>query len=109
MLPIQVGLTFVILYRNLGAAPSMTTLFTTVLVMVGNTPSTNSQEKLHSKIMEAKDLRIKATSETLKSTRVLKLHSWEGTFFKKIKELRETERHWLKRYLYTCLAMAFLF
>ena len=109
LLPVQVGLALVILYRNLGAAPSMTALFATVLVMVGNTPLAKRQEKLHSKIMEAKDSRIKATSETLKSMRVLKLHSWEDTFLNKIKELRETERHWLKRYLYTCSAVAFLF
>ncbi|KAM7488728.1 hypothetical protein LguiB_026212 [Lonicera macranthoides] len=50
------------------------------------------QERLHSKIMEAKDSRIKATSETLKSMRVLKLHSWESTFLKKLLKLRETER-----------------
>lgn len=109
LLPVQVGLALVILYRNLGAAPSMTALFATVLVMVGNTPLAKRQERLHSKIMEAKDSRIKATSETLKSMRVLKLHSWEDTFLNKIKELRETERHWLKRYLYTCSAVAFLF
>ncbi|KAM7488723.1 hypothetical protein LguiB_026207 [Lonicera macranthoides] len=53
------------------------------------------QERLHSKIMEAKDSRIKATSETLKSMRVLKLHSWESTFLKKLLKLRETERSWL--------------
>ena len=109
LLPIQVILALVILYRNLGAAPSMAALFATVLVMVGNTPLANKQEQLHSKIMEAKDLRIKATSETLKSMRVLKLHSWEPTFLKKILELRKTERSWLKRYLYTCSAVAFLF
>ncbi|KAG5604952.1 hypothetical protein H5410_026444 [Solanum commersonii] len=57
----------------------------------------------------SKDVRIKATSETLKSMRVLKLHSWESTFLKKLLQLRENERGWLKRYLYTCSAVAFLF
>lgn len=104
LLPVQVALALVILYRNLDAA-----LFATILVMVSNTPLANMQETLHSKIMEAKDSRIKATSETLKSMRVLKLHSWEPTFLKKILQLRETERGWLKKYLYTCSAVAFLF
>ncbi|KAL1808203.1 hypothetical protein DCAR_0727609 [Daucus carota subsp. sativus] len=109
LLPVQVALALVILYRNLGAAPSFAALFATILVMVSNTPLANMQESLHSKIMESKDSRIKATSETLKSMRVLKLHSWEPTFLKKILQLRETERGWLKKYLYTCSAVAFLF
>uniref|UniRef100_A0A803PH73 ABC-type xenobiotic transporter n=1 Tax=Cannabis sativa TaxID=3483 RepID=A0A803PH73_CANSA len=109
LLPLQVFLALVILYWNLGAAPSAAALLATVMVMVCNTPLANMQENLHSKIMEAKDSRIKVTSETLKSMRVLKLHSWEPTFLKKILELRKNERSWLKRYLYTCSAVAFLF
>ncbi|XP_049404228.1 putative ABC transporter C family member 15 [Solanum stenotomum] len=109
LLPVQVTFALLILYRNLGAAPSIAALLSTIFVMVSNTPLANMQEKLHSKIMEAKDVRIKATSETLKSMRVLKLHSWESTFLKKLLQLRENERGWLKRYLYTCSAVAFLF
>nr|XP_023872873.1 putative ABC transporter C family member 15 [Quercus suber]POE85287.1 abc transporter c family member 3 [Quercus suber] len=109
LLPVQVILALIILYRNLGAAPSIAALFATVLVMVCNTPLANMQERLHSKIMEAKDSRIKVTSETLKSMRVLKLHSWEPSFLKKLLHLRETERSWLKKYLYSCSAVAFLF
>ncbi|KAJ0037798.1 hypothetical protein Pint_23652 [Pistacia integerrima] len=109
LLPVQVFLALVILYRNLGAAPAAAALFSTILVMVSNTPLANRQERLHSKIMEAKDSRIKATSETLKSMRVLKLLSWESTFLKKLLQLREIERLSLKKYLYTCSAVAFLF
>ncbi|KAF9600270.1 hypothetical protein IFM89_005856, partial [Coptis chinensis] len=109
LLPVQVFLALAILYRNLGWAPSLAALFATMLVMVSNTPLARLQEKFHSKIMEAKDSRIKATSETLKSMRVLKLHSWENTYLKNILKLRETERSWLKRYLYLCAAVAFLF
>ncbi|XP_059316383.1 putative ABC transporter C family member 15 [Lycium ferocissimum] len=109
LLPVQVIFALLILYRNLGAAPSAAALLSTIFVMVSNTPLANMQEQLHSKIMEAKDVRIKTTSETLKSMRVLKLHSWESTFLKKLLQLRENERGWLKRYLYTCSAVAFLF
>ncbi|MCD9642461.1 hypothetical protein HAX54_029292 [Datura stramonium] len=109
LLPVQVIFALLILYRNLGAAPAAAALLSTIFVMVSNTPLANMQEQLHSKIMEAKDVRIKATSETLKSMRVLKLHSWESTFLKKLLQLRENERGWLKRYLYTCSAVAFLF
>ncbi|KAL7135023.1 hypothetical protein ABFS83_11G065400 [Erythranthe nasuta] len=109
LLPVQVTFALVILYKNLGAAPSFAALFTTIFVMISNTPLANMQESLHTKIMEAKDSRIKATSETLKSMRVLKLHSWESKFLKKLLHLRETERGYLKKYLYTSSAVAFLF
>ncbi|KAL5717757.1 hypothetical protein ACHQM5_010725 [Ranunculus cassubicifolius] len=109
LLPVQVFLALVILYRNLGPAPSIVAIFATVLVMVSNTPLAGLQQKFHSKIMEAKDARIKATSETLKSMRVLKLHSWEMAFLKNIMKLRGIERNWLKKYLYLCAAIAFLF
>ncbi|GFS29526.1 multidrug resistance-associated protein 9 [Actinidia rufa] len=109
LLPLQVILALIILYRNLGAAPAFAALLATILVVVSNTPLANMQERLHSKIMDAKDSRIKSTSESLKSMRVMKLHSWESTFLKKLLQLRETERNWLKRYLYTCSAVAFFF
>ncbi|KAM7273630.1 hypothetical protein ACFE04_028294 [Oxalis oulophora] len=109
LLPIQVFLALVILYWNLGAAPAFAALLSTVLVMINNTPLVNKQKKFHSKIMEAKDSRIKATSETLKTMKVLKMHSWESRFLNKILLIRESERNWLKKYLYTSSAVAFLF
>ncbi|KAL3728631.1 hypothetical protein ACJRO7_033246 [Eucalyptus globulus] len=109
LVPVQVLLALVILYRNLGAAPTIAALSSTIFVMVSNTPLVKVQKRHHSKIMEAKDARMKVTSETLKSMRVLKLHSWEPTFLKKILQLREMELILLKRYLYTCSAVAFLF
>lgn len=109
LLPIQVIFALLILYRNLGAAPSVAALLTTVFIMISNIPLANLQERLHTKIMEEKDKRIKATSETLKSMRVLKLHSWESAFLNKLLKFRDTERGWLKKYLYTRSAAAFLF
>ncbi|XP_038694117.1 putative ABC transporter C family member 15 isoform X2 [Tripterygium wilfordii] len=109
LLPVQIFLALVILYWNLGLLPAVAALSSTILVMVSNTPLARMQEKFHLKIMEAKDSRVKATSETLKSMRVLKLHSWESTFSDKIFQLRGTESNWLKKYLYTCSAVAFLF
>ncbi|XP_027342453.1 putative ABC transporter C family member 15 [Abrus precatorius] len=109
LLPVQIVLALVILYINLGYTPSIAAFGVTILVMVCNTPLANMQENLHSKIMEAKDSRIKVTSETMKNIRILKLHSWETTFLQKLLQLRETERRWLQKYLYTCSAIATLF
>ena len=92
LLPVQVILALIILYRNLGAAPSFAALFATLLVMLCNTPLVKMQKRLHSKIMEPKDSRIKVTVENLKSMRILKLHSWEPSFLKKLLHLRETEK-----------------
>lgn len=109
LLPVQVLLALIILYMNLGFAPSMAALISTILVMIVNTPLANMQKDFQTKVMESKDSRIKATSEILKSMRVLKLHSWESNFKKKLIALREKEQNWLKKYLYTCSSIAFLF
>ncbi|KAI8022794.1 ABC transporter C family member 5 [Camellia lanceoleosa] len=45
LLPVQVFLALIILYGSLGAAPSMVALFTTVLVMVCNTPLAKMQKR----------------------------------------------------------------
>ncbi|CAL0324898.1 unnamed protein product [Lupinus luteus] len=109
LLPVQVILALVILYINLGYTPSIAALVVTILVMVCNTPLANMQENLHSKVMEAKDSRIKVTSETMKNMRILKLHSWESIFLQKLLQLRDTESKWLQKYLHICSAIATLF
>ncbi|KAI3816745.1 hypothetical protein L1987_16449 [Smallanthus sonchifolius] len=109
LLPVQVLLALIILYTNLGFFPSLAALVSTVLVIIINTPLAKMQKDFQTKVMESKDSRIKATAEILKSMRVLKLHSWESNFKKKLIDLREKERNWLKKYLYTCSAIAFLF
>ncbi|CAD6231298.1 unnamed protein product [Miscanthus lutarioriparius] len=80
-----------------------------VLIMVSNTPLAKSQKNLNMKIMEAKDSCIKATAEALKSMRILKLHAWETAYLDKLLKLRDVERGLLRRYLYTCSAITFLF
>ncbi|OQU86955.1 putative ABC transporter C family member 15 isoform X3 [Sorghum bicolor] len=109
LLPLQVSLALVILYHSLGMAASLSAVFATVLIMVSNTPLAKSQKNLNMKIMEAKDSRIKATAEALKSMRILKLHAWETAYLDKLLKLRDVERGLLRRYLYTCSAIAFLF
>ncbi|XP_015688097.2 putative ABC transporter C family member 15 [Oryza brachyantha] len=109
LLPLQISLALAILYRSLGAMASLSAVLATVLVMVSNTPLAKSQENLNMKIMEAKDSRIKAMAEAMKSMRILKLHAWETAYFNNLLKLRDTERGWLRRYLYTCSAIAFLF
>ncbi|KAE8776587.1 ABC transporter C family member 3 [Hordeum vulgare] len=109
LLPLQIFLALGIMYRSLGAMASLSVVLVTVLVMVSNTPLANSQQNLNMKIMEAKDSRVKAMVEAMKSMRILKLHAWEIAYLDKLLKLRDVERGWLRKYLYMCSAIAFLF
>ncbi|KAK9673866.1 hypothetical protein RND81_12G194700 [Saponaria officinalis] len=109
LFPLQVLFALVILYMNLGFAPSLAAFSSTVLVMVCNCPLASIQKRLQTNIMDAKDSRVSSTSETIKNVRILKLLSWESFFVKKLLRLRQVEESRLSKYLYTCSAVAFLF
>jgi len=98
MCVLQVALALFILYRSVGVA-SMAALVATVIVMLLNHPVASLQEKFQGKVMEFKDKRMKATSETLKNMRILKLQAWEMKFLSKIIQHRRTEEIWLKKFL----------
>ncbi|CAL4951906.1 unnamed protein product [Urochloa decumbens] len=108
LVPLQVGMALFVLYSTLGLA-SLAALGATVVVMVANVPPGQMQEKFQQKLMDCKDVRIKATSEILRNMRILKLQGWEMKFLSKIIELRKTETNWLKRYLYTSTLATFVF
>ncbi|KAK7333411.1 hypothetical protein VNO80_30181 [Phaseolus coccineus] len=98
MCVLQVALALLILYRSIGVA-SIAALAATVIVMLLNLPVGSWQEKFQGKVMEFKDKRMKATSETLKNMGILKLQAWEMKFLSKIIQLRRTEEIWLKKFL----------
>uniref|UniRef100_A0A453EBB7 ABC transporter C family member 13 n=1 Tax=Aegilops tauschii subsp. strangulata TaxID=200361 RepID=A0A453EBB7_AEGTS len=97
-----------ILYSTLGVA-SLAALGATIVVMLANVPPMKMQEKFQQKLMDCKDVRMKATSEILRNMRILKLQGWEMKFLSKIIDLRTTETSWLKKYLYTSTAATFVF
>ncbi|KAF9610290.1 hypothetical protein IFM89_021851 [Coptis chinensis] len=108
MIPMQVILALLILYKNLGMA-SIATLVATILVMLANFPLGKLQEKFQGKLMESKDARMKTTSEILRNMRILKLQGWEMKFLSKVVELRKNEEGWLKKYVYTSAVTTFVF
>ncbi|XP_019101462.1 PREDICTED: ABC transporter C family member 3 isoform X2 [Camelina sativa] len=108
MVLLQVGLALWILYRNLGLA-SIAALVATILVMLVNFPFGRMQERFQEKLMEAKDSRMKSTSEILRNMRILKLQGWEMKFLSKIFELRKSEEGWLKKYVYNSAVISFVF
>ncbi|XP_010914891.1 ABC transporter C family member 3 [Elaeis guineensis] len=108
MVVLQVTLALLILYSCLGLA-SLAALAATFVVMLGNVPLGKVQEKYQEKMMESKDIRMKATSEILRNIRILKLQGWEMKFLSKIIELRKTETNWLKKYVYAFAITTFVF
>lgn len=108
MVLVQVTLALIILYKNLGLA-AVAALVTTILVMLANLPLASLEEKYQNGLMKSKDKRMKATSEILRNMRILKLQAWEMKFLSKVRELRETEAGWLKKYVYTRAMMSFVF
>jgi ABC-type multidrug transport system fused ATPase/permease subunit len=96
MLPVQVSLAIFILHQNLGKG-AFAGLAATFGVMALNIPVTCILKRMQMKIMASKDARMKATSEVLKSIRILKLQAWDTRYLKKIEELREVEygRLWM--------------
>ncbi|CAI0400520.1 unnamed protein product [Linum tenue] len=109
MLPIQISLAIYILRTNLGAPGSLAALAATLLVMSCNVPLTRMQKSYQTKIMEAKDGRMKATSEVLRNMKTIKLQSWDSQFLGKLKCLREVERSWLWKSLRLTAITAFIF
>jgi len=94
MLPIQISLAIYILQTKLGLG-SVAALAATFTVMACNIPLTRTQKKYQSKIMEAKDSRMKSTSEVLRNMKTIKLQAWDNQFLNKLESLRKIEYEWL--------------
>uniref|UniRef100_A0A1J3EAZ1 ABC-type xenobiotic transporter n=1 Tax=Noccaea caerulescens TaxID=107243 RepID=A0A1J3EAZ1_NOCCA len=90
MLPIQISSAIFILQKHLGLG-ALAALVTTFIVMACNYPLTKIQRNYQSDIMNAKDERMKATSEILKNMKILKLQAWDNQFLNKVKRLRKKE------------------
>ncbi|XP_072955852.1 putative ABC transporter C family member 15 [Typha angustifolia] len=108
MLPIQVSLAIYVLHKNLGLG-ALVGLAATVIIMALNIPLTRIQKRFQSKIMESKDDRMKATSEVLRSMKILKLQAWDIEYLHKLEDLRGTEYNWLWKSLRLQAFTTFIF
>ncbi|XP_076921706.1 putative ABC transporter C family member 15 [Bidens hawaiensis] len=108
MLPIQISSAMFILYINLGMG-SFVGLAAMIILMSGNIPLTRAQKWYQSKIMEAKDARMKSTSEVLRNIKTLKLQAWDTHYLKKLQGFRKAEYDWLWKSLKLNAAGAFIF
>ncbi|KAK8945563.1 ABC transporter C family member 9 [Platanthera guangdongensis] len=108
MLPIQISLAINVLHQNLGLG-AFAGLAATIIIMMVNIPLTQKQKKFQSKIMEAKDDRMKSTSEVLRNMKILKLQALDTQYLHKLETLRETECGWLWKSLRLQAISAFIF
>ncbi|KAL7258474.1 hypothetical protein ACSBR1_004578 [Camellia fascicularis] len=107
-LPIQISLAIFILHSNLGLG-SLVALAATLVVMACNIPITRVQKTYQSKIMEAKDSRMKGTSEVLRNIKILKLQAWDNQYLHKLESLRKTEYNCLWKSLRLSAISSFIF
>ena len=108
-LPVQVLLASIILYRNLGGAPSTAASFATVLVMVCNTPLAKMQKKASLKDYGSQGCKNQSEFRNFEEYESVEAVFMAIHFLKNLLHLRETKRNWLKRYPFASSAMAFLF
>ncbi|KAI3867925.1 hypothetical protein MKW92_035571 [Papaver armeniacum] len=83
IVPLQVILALLLLYRNVGVA-SFAALLVTVLVILANIALGRLQGTLQRKLMESKDERMKTMTEIIRNMKILKLQGWEMRFLSKV-------------------------
>jgi ATP-binding cassette subfamily C (CFTR/MRP) protein 1 len=108
MLPIQLSLAVYVLHQNLGIG-AWAGLAATLVIMACNIPLTRMQKRLQGKIMVAKDNRMKATTEVLRSMKILKLQAWDMKYLQNLEALRGEEYNWLWRSVRLSALTTFIF
>lgn len=108
MLPMQIILALLILYKNVGIA-SLATLIATIISIVVTVPLAKLQEEYQENLMNAKDDRMRKTSECLRNMRILKLQAWEDRYRLRLEEMRNVEFKWLRKALYSQAFITFFF
>lgn len=105
---LQLCFALAILCHAVGLA-TIAAMVVIVFTVLCNAPLAKLQHKFQTKLMEAQDERLKATSEALVSMKVLKLYAWETHFKKVIEGLREVEYKWLSAFQLRKAYNSFLF
>ena len=97
--PIEIGLSIVLLYRLLGYS-SIAGIGVMIFLLPINILIAKGFSKYQKRIMAATDARIHVTNEVLQNIRIIKFFAWEQRFEHIVDEKRATElRHLRNRYI----------
>lgn len=94
-IPFQIAVTLYLLYAQVGLAFLAGVAFTIILIPI-NKFIANKIGSLSTKMMAAKDNRVKLMMEILRGMRTIKLHVWESYFSRVITKIRDQELKYLK-------------
>lgn len=106
--PVQLTLSMVLLYQQLGMA-----IFAGLGVMLINVPFNGwiaiKLRELQQIVMRQKDKRIKLLMEIFNGIRIIKIHAWEEPFKKRTEKIRGDEMKSLRRQTWFATAITFAF
>ncbi|KAF9091354.1 hypothetical protein BGX23_005238 [Mortierella sp. AD031] len=90
ILPLQITLAILFLYRILGWS-ALAGVFTMTCFVPFNLYLTSKVEKIQDDLMKATDKRAELMNELLQAIRIIKFFSWERNFYGKVDQARELE------------------
>ncbi|KAJ6329137.1 hypothetical protein OIU77_010753 [Salix suchowensis] len=97
LMPLQVSVGLVLLYKALGSS-TITALIGTLVAIVFAVYSNRRNNMFQRNVMINRDSRMKATNEMLNYIRVIKFQVWEDHFNKRIQNFRDSEFGWISKF-----------
>ncbi|KAL3759959.1 hypothetical protein ACHAWU_000582 [Discostella pseudostelligera] len=98
--PIQIVISLVLIYRQVGNATWVGVGFMIALVPV-NGFVFSKVSQMRRRVLQYSDARVKMVNEILAGVRIIKFYAWEGPFGKEVARLREKELQALTTLAYT--------
>ncbi|RWR72521.1 ABC transporter C family member 8 isoform X2 [Cinnamomum micranthum f. kanehirae] len=95
--PLLLAFAITVVFGTVGLA-TLPGLIPLIICGLFNIPLAKNWKNCQSRFMEARDQRLRATSEVLNSFKIIKLQSWEEKFKNLIDTLQDREFKWLKEF-----------
>ncbi|KAJ7977557.1 ABC transporter C family member 14 [Quillaja saponaria] len=103
MMPVQVSISLVLLYKYLGLAV-ITTMLGIIGILMFIIICIKNNNFFQFNVMMNRDTRMKSVNEMLNYMRVIKFQAWEEHFNNKIQSSRQSEFEWLTKFTYSIAA-----
>lgn len=105
--PFRIVTTLALLWQHLGPS-CLATVVVMVLITLATAYVARLCDKLQEKKMAFKDTRLRQISEILNGIKVLKLSAWEPPFMEKVRQTRDRELTYLRKFALLDSAFGFL-